>query len=532
MYKVRGKLLIITFLVALSVRADEGEKLSNQRFDSVFYDAAVRVSTVDMKRAEVIADSLFKASTSDIHKIKSLMLSASLLEKQSKRAEAIGYALKADKIASSTSYYRWIARIYVFLATQFRLIGLADYSKEYLEKGELNSEKIEDKTQANICLGMVFQEKAHHALNEEKFNESIKLLSDANRLFEEVSNEHTKNLFIGINSEMIGRSFIELKKKDSARYYYDKSLTCLGEIGLLKSEYSGLVFHGKAYLFLEEENLEQAKVLLDKALSIASTINQQHLLELIYRDLSKYHQRKNNIREYSVFYEKYLKVREYNIKAKQKAVNAEVNRIFKKQEGKVSLLYWLLSGVFVLFILGLIIIFTQKKKFKKERQLFDAFMSKVQNSVESKKNTSSISKNDTEKLECENKNTEERLMSTETEALILQKLKEFEAENGFTDNKLTLTILSAKFEVNTKYLSWVINEHKKKDFNNYINQLRISYIVDKIKTDPDYLNYKISYLSLESGFSSHSKFTSIFKKETGVTPSFFIDQLKKESGIV
>ncbi|RKF03101.1 AraC-like DNA-binding protein [Tenacibaculum lutimaris] len=515
------KSVIILFLFTLTVIKAQGKEVdTNKRFDSIFYDTAVRISAIDMKRAEIIADSLFKASISDIHKIKSLMLSASLLEKQSKREQAIEYALKADEIASLTSHYRWIARIYGFLATQFRLIGLVDYSKQYLEKGERNSKKIEDKNQADICLGMVFQEKAHHAINEKEFTNSISLLNDANRLFEVVKNEHTKNLFIGINSEMIGRSYVELKNKDSARYYYEKSLTYLNKIGLNKSEYSGLVFHGKAHLYLEEGKLEQSKIFLDKAHNIATAANQKNLLELIYRDLSRYYKRKNNNREYSVFYEKYLNIKEENNVEKRKATNAEVNRIFENQQKGFLRLYWYIIAVGILLLIALIMLFYKTKEYKRKREIFEATILKFR-----EKELSRASENKSNE-KC--KESKERLMTIETEMILLKKLEEFELKEEYKDPKLTLAKLSTILNTNTKYLSWIINEYKKNDFNNYINHLRIYYIVKKMQTDSNYLNYKISYLSSECGFSSHSKFTAVFKKEIGLTPSFFINELRKE----
>lgn len=53
-------------------------------------------------------------------------------------------------------------------------------------------------------------------------------------------------------------------------------------------------------------------------------------------------------------------------------------------------------------------------------------------------------------------------MPEETEKTIIDMLQEFENSNEFTDAGLTLTELSAKFKINPKYLSWVINKHKKK----------------------------------------------------------------------
>ena len=58
--------------------------------------------------------------------------------------------------------------------------------------------------------------------------------------------------------------------------------------------------------------------------------------------------------------------------------------------------------------------------------------------------------------------------------------------------------------------------------------LRIDFIVKKLKTDPAFMHYKISYLASECGFSTHSIFSTVFKANTGISPNIFIELLKKE----
>src|SRR5690606_26953467 len=121
---------------------------------------------------------------------------------------------------------------------------------------------------------------------------------------------------------------------------------------------------------------------------------------------------------------------------------------------------------------------------------------------------------------------QDRLMPEETEASILEQLKTFEQGTQYLQPNLSLAQLAVEFQVNTKYLSHTINNHKGNDFNNYINGLRIQYIIQKLRENPEYLNYKISYLSSECGFSSHSKFSSAFKHVTGHTPSAFSEKVR------
>src|SRR5690606_26862202 len=119
------------------------------------------------------------------------------------------------------------------------------------------------------------------------------------------------------------------------------------------------------------------------------------------------------------------------------------------------------------------------------------------------------------------------LVPEETEQIILQKLVKFEAGKKFTNPDMSIALLASQFDTNTKYLSEVINRQKEKNFNSYINELRINYIIEKLKTDPVYFNYKISYLAHECGFSSHSSFATVFKSVTGISPTKFMELLQK-----
>lgn len=120
------------------------------------------------------------------------------------------------------------------------------------------------------------------------------------------------------------------------------------------------------------------------------------------------------------------------------------------------------------------------------------------------------------------------IIPVETEQMLLQKLSKFEMGKKFTNQDTSIALLASQFDTNTKYLSEVINRHKGKNFNGYINELRINYIIEKLKTDPIYFNYKISYLAEECGFSSHSSFTTVFKSVTGISPTKFMNYLQHQ----
>lgn len=526
--KIMKFYFVLSFIFVSILSSNAQEKTAyEKRFDSIFYDTAVRLTSINVKRAEKVADSLYKTSKEDIYKVKSLMLMADILEKQVKREEAIAYTLEAEKLATSIQNYKWLARIYGFLATQYRIVGLTDLGKKYLEKGIENAKKIEDKNASVVCLGMVFQEKAHYAINEKDYEGSIKLLKKADKLFEALQNSSNKTLFIGINSVMTGRSFVDLRQYDSAWYHFNRSQKSFDEIGIKDSQWVGEIFQGKGRVLLEKKDYEQAELFLMKSLKIAESINYKALLELVYMDLSRLFKDTGDVKNYNIYQKKYQEETEKIVTGDKIAVNAEVNRIFKKQDVRFSKMNKVIFGISLLLLGCIAFLFITKRKQKKEYKKFIEIISKLEGQA---KTSVEHTVQESKKTEASNNadNRSEKVMPEETEMLILKKLEEFEHQNGFTDSNITLSKLATNFNINTKYLSYVINQHKKKDFNNYINQLRVFYIAQKMQNNPKYLNYKISYLSSECGFSSHSKFTAVFKKETGLTPSSFINQIHKE----
>ncbi|REC63558.1 hypothetical protein DRF65_05560 [Chryseobacterium pennae] len=117
-------------------------------------------------------------------------------------------------------------------------------------------------------------------------------------------------------------------------------------------------------------------------------------------------------------------------------------------------------------------------------------------------------------------------ISEETLKSILIRLEKFENSDRYLKKSVSLSSLAHALNTNQRYLTEIIKIHRGKSFSNYINGLRIEYITRKLYEDAQYREYKISYLAEECGFASHQAFITVFKKETGVTPSYFIDRLK------
>jgi len=128
----------------------------------------------------------------------------------------------------------------------------------------------------------------------------------------------------------------------------------------------------------------------------------------------------------------------------------------------------------------------------------------------------------------ETSNKEGIYIPEETITALLKKLDRFERSAKYIKKNITLASMATDMDTNTRYISELIKEYRGKNFNNYINGLRIEFITKKLHDDPQFRKYKVAYLAEYAGFSSGANFTAIFKKETGITPSYFISQLEKK----
>ena len=90
--------------------------------------------------------------------------------------------------------------------------------------------------------------------------------------------------------------------------------------------------------------------------------------------------------------------------------------------------------------------------------------------------------------------------------------------------KYTLQNLSEDTDLSSSTLSLIVNQVYGKSFTDYLNKMRVKQ-AKTLLLDPDYSNYTITSIGLESGFNSKSTFFTVFKKHSGSTPV----QFKKKS---
>ncbi len=109
-------------------------------------------------------------------------------------------------------------------------------------------------------------------------------------------------------------------------------------------------------------------------------------------------------------------------------------------------------------------------------------------------------------------------------ANILNNLKKFEDKEEFLKGKITTVNLSKKFNTNSKYLSKVVHSYKNKTFTEYVNELKINYIINRLKQDKKFKHYTLRAIAKEVGFNTTEAFAQAFYKQEKIK---FSDYLKK-----
>jgi len=128
-----------------------------------------------------------------------------------------------------------------------------------------------------------------------------------------------------------------------------------------------------------------------------------------------------------------------------------------------------------------------------------------------------------------NDNSQKTKQSSElSEAIkvaLLQKLAIFEKNEGYLDPKIKISTLAKQLKTNTRYLSVVINSCKKQNFSQYINDLRIDYIITQLNEGTVYKKYSIEGIAKEIGFKNTESFSKAFLKKTGAYPSEYLKDM-------
>ncbi|WP_164723273.1 AraC family transcriptional regulator [Chryseobacterium aureum] len=528
-----NNLLKLLFLLITAVPISAQKKNS---FDLICEKTSSVTAYRDLPKAIKTADSLYMRAQKPSEKIKCLVLSSELYHHAGELKKAICYSENAHSVINQIHDPEWMAVVTRLLARQYRQVGLYERSKKYTVKGLEASRKITDYQKSNEAAGLLNQEMAFYEMELGNYSNAIRYIESSLKYFEKI-NTSVENKTTAASYQVLGDVYFKLNDYAASEGYYKKAERLLNGTSCTL----GLVYNGLGGIRLKQKKWKDAELYLKKAEKIADTSRSLKLKKAVYSNINDYYEGTGDNFKASLYAVKYVRAYD-SIAARNQSFVIKSLEGSKGKPGKKAGHMNLIKNttIIVLFtsLVGLLVFFRlkQKKQRSRFRNIIRAQLNMISNRTsypvkrfeDAEFSNISVEEIDEKDSEAERRRNDS-LMTSETESKLLELLEDFEKGDLYNNKGMSLSFLAGELNTNTKYLSYVINQHKSADFKTYINRLRINYIVDKLINDEKYRQYKISILADECGFSSHSKFAAVFKAVTDYSPSAYIKYLDAEN---
>lgn len=203
----------------------------------------------------------------------------------------------------------------------------------------------------------------------------------------------------------------------------------------------------------------------------------------------------------------------------------EKEKLISDLNSKNHILFWLLGIGSIFLAIALFLYLSNIKKVKLYKKKADSLLS---NSKQSIVNNTDENFNSPTLEVLDNKIEKSKVKLSDDKFLQLSlQLEEFEKGKRFLDKNMNLDILSKELNTNRAYLSRSVNELKGKNFSQYLNELRINYIIEELKTNTQLQKFTIASIAECAGYNNSVSFTTSFRKITGTLPSYFIKALNE-----
>lgn len=439
--------------------------------------------------------------------------------------KSLDFADQALTIATQSDYSIGKALAYRMQGTQYAKLGLLKESSASL-RNALAEVKNNNTEEGHELKGMIYNSFLI-LLNKEQYKEKAYYSKSAIQEFQKLKNVNRRNeLLISAYTNM-GYNLSEVKKFREAKPYFVKALSLVGENNYyLRAN----ILNDIGFSFSKQNKPDSAVLYYEKSLAIVDRygFNEKKIevtknLEEAYAQLhddtntEKYKIENLTLKD-SIAYNKAMAVNK-TLSKKEESFHQQLNESHSVSKR-------LIIACIALLIVSGAVIFNTLRLRKKHKEAVSRIYREGISPVIYEEDPQEIS----EDIQAKNTSTPTEIkISPEVEENILQGLKIFEENLEFNNKNISRYNLANTLNINTKYLSTVIKKHKKFNFNQYINHLRINYIVNQLKNEPQYRKYKINHLAEITGYSSHSAFSLEFKKITGLHPSAFIKTLDEIS---
>lgn len=434
--------------------------------------------------------------------------------------DAIKLLDKASYYAKKSNFDSESLMIYYLRSYVYKKINLEKQSNEDWDKVVMLTEKLKYPNFKR----MVNEREAIKLEDKSDYYNAMKYRLQITRINEELVKENKnitrdQSVIHSIDYNYLAFNYLKSNKLDSAKIAMKKADIILKNLVQKRDYLIGLHYLCNAMINDHEKNYRKSEFWFNKALLKAQAEKTDHLLEKITREILSSNVYKSNFNENDKNLNTYIKIKEKTQLQISKYAERKIDeRNLKIEKQNFTIYIWtVITLILIASIISLSIYFEKRKK--KQETEFQKIIKKLK----------TASQNHPLLVPLEISKKRPTSISVKKENEILEKLLQFEAGEEFNGEKFTLDKLSSILGTNSSYTSQIVKKHRSKSFNDYINSLKINYIVDKLYSDIKYRQYKISVLSKMLGFSSQSKFASAFKAEFEIPPSVFIARLIEET---
>ncbi len=481
--------------------------------------------------------------------------------KEENYKKAHKYLNKALAIATSNNDEALICVIFILKANAYLLDGKNQDAITFYDRAIAIAQKRKD-----IRLEMIATS-SYMILLSQMDDQLERALKMANDLLEKLDQSPDKNKRNHVRLlESICDVFLEKERYDDVLFYADKGIKIGDSLSFKKGLADLYVKKGIAFYYKQEK--EKSRYFLSKAVMLLETealendfyqtVNTNYFLAKHYYDEVLYDKaihhletivhtikREDNnklavIQSYFLLASCYRKIGNYEeawhyndlyvamYKAYQKNENKTRNRVFEREYyvgvekereqtnlEKTNRRYAQIGLFIVLVVLG-IVGYNFWRKQKKNKTIFNDLISQI-DQLESQQQ---------QKQEQEKKIPATIAIDDDKVTAVLKGLSKLEKQEFFLRPDCNLRTIAKKTKTNATYLSKIINAHKGKNFNGYINDLRIAYTLRKLKDDKRFRSFSIASIALEVGYKSDKSFVKHFKSKTGINPSYYIKNIE------
>jgi len=427
--------------------------------------------------------------------------------------------IKSKDITSQVSVKRLLAILYTNWGILYYRLDSLQKPLDYFNKALHYAEEISDSNRIAASysnIGMIYK-------NKDEFERAFTAYSKSLRISQKIGSRDYEKATLNNIASM----YVKQRQLDSAMVYYNKAYDIVQET---KDKYGlSIVVRNIGQIYFEIGNVTQALKYTDLALDYAKEAGSPLEIYTSYKLLSDIYKTKGNFTKALEYYTMYATLMDSVLGIETREKVAELQTRFeteKKEKENISLrknneiqqlqlssknlqITFLTTGIILFIALSIIIFILYRKRHKAYKQLVKKNLDLIH--FENKTLLQPVPKTN-------DKSNYENGEQTKNLAMIFDTY--MKKEKPFLYSEICYDEVCKKLNTNRTYLSKAINKSYKKSFLEVINYFRIKE-ASLYLSNPKYNHISIEGIGQMTGFNYKAAFHSNFKKQVGITPSFF-----------